>query len=78
MKVSSRWRRAAGRGWTGLLVATALVWGMHAPRAQAQEPPPEDPPAPAASGGEPWQGYAAFGFVAVLAVFIICKSARRS
>ncbi len=63
----------------GVAACLALAFSL-APAASvglAQEPPPEDAPAPTSSG-EPWQGYAAFGFVAVMALFIVCKSARRS
>jgi hypothetical protein len=33
--------------------------------------------APVESGPDPWVGYAACGFMSALAMFVVCKSARR-
>lgn len=64
------------------LLLAALIGPAAAPsRAQNVNPNEADliPPAPedTSSGGDPWYGYAAAIAIGGLAIFIVCKSARR-
>lgn len=66
-----RWAMSIG------LMSLALTCSAALPFARAQDENAEAP-APSGGGGEAWQGYAAYAFVALLGLFIVCKSARRS
>lgn len=66
-----------------LTVVCALALSPSVAHAQTPNPNEADLQQPAqetqgSGGGEPWYGYAAWGFVAVMGLFLVCKSARRS
>jgi hypothetical protein len=67
-----------------MMFSFVLAWGGLTFQSRAQSPNAneagfeQEPEAAQSSGGESWYGYAAFGFVAGISLFIICKSARRS
>jgi hypothetical protein len=69
-----------GRWCAALAVAFALGLALTGKPAHAQPPPPvkmENPTEEDSGGGDPIVGYAGTTILACLALFIVCKSARR-
>jgi len=66
--------RARRRSLTPLALALGLWAGVAPNPAGAQQP---EPPVEGASEGRPFDGYFATGCLVGLAMFIVCKSARR-
>jgi hypothetical protein len=54
-------------------LALVVALGLSAATAHAQEPPPAE----GESEGNPVPGYIATGMLGCLAIFVLCKSARR-
>jgi hypothetical protein len=61
-----------------LALLAALSLAPPGPARAQDVPPPMDAPQDGNSNGEPWYGYATFGLLACVAIFAVCKSARRT